>query len=184
MYFVFLFSYMSIIVHIVIHATGLGILAPSAANILAIAGGSSIAGMNLLGMAGDRFSNRLAFLVSYLLLAIAFIWLLFSGDAGMLYIFAVVFGLAYGGMQVLFSPMVAELFGLRSHGVILASGNFAGTIGAAAGPIIAGYIFDISGSYHLAFIICTVLAVIAIIAAFSLTSLAKGKEVGSLAAEG
>jgi len=61
-------------------------------------------------------------------------------------------------MQVLFSPLVAELFGTRSHGVILATGAFAGSIGAAIGPIIAGYIFDASGSYTIAFILCAMLA--------------------------
>ena len=33
--------------------------------------------------------------------------------------------------------------------------NFGYNIGAAAGPFISGYIFDISGSYHNAFLIDT-----------------------------
>jgi MFS family permease len=74
------------------------------------------------------------------------------------YLFSIVFGFAYGGMQVLFSPVVAELFGTRSHGVILAAGALVGSIGAALGPIVAGYIFDTLGSYTIAFIICAMLA--------------------------
>ena len=69
------------------------------------------------------------------------------------------FGFAYGGMQVLFSPLVAELFGTRSHGVILATGALVGSVGAAIGPIIAGYIFDAFGSYTVAFVLCAMLAV-------------------------
>jgi len=69
-----------------------------------------------------------------------------------------VFGFSYGGMQVLFSPLVAEQFGTRSHGVILATVACAGSIGAAIGPIVAGYIFDALGSYSIAFFICAVLA--------------------------
>jgi nitrate/nitrite transporter NarK len=61
-------------------------------------------------------------------------------------------------MQVLFSPLVAELFGTRSHGVILGTAALAGSVGAGAGPIVAGYIFDSLGSYTIAFILCAMLA--------------------------
>ena len=158
MYFIFLFCLVTVIVHIVIHATGLGISAASAANILAIIGGLSIAGMNIMGITGDRLGNKLAFVISFMLMVIAFLWLLPARETWMLYLFASIFGFAYGGIQVLFSPMMAELFGLRSHGVILATSAFGGTIGGAVGPVLAGHIFDISGSYRLAFLICVIIA--------------------------
>lgn len=164
MYFVFLFSLVTVMVHIVIHATGLGISAVNAANILAIIGALFIAGVNVIGVTGDRLGNKLAFVISFMLMAIAFLWLLPARETWMLYLFAGIFGFAFGGMQVLFSPMVAELFGLRSHGVILATCNFAGAIGAVAGPILAGYIFDLTGSYALAFLICAIIATIGVIA--------------------
>jgi MFS family permease len=84
--------------------------------------------------------------------------LIFSGSEGSLFLFSIVFGFAYGGMQVLFSPLVAEVFGTRSHGVILAAGALAGSVGAALGPIVTGYIFDVLRSYTVAFILCAVLA--------------------------
>jgi len=160
MYFIFLFCLLVIIVHIVIHATGLGISATSAANILVIVGALSIVGMNVMGVAGDKFGNKLAFVTSFMLMTVAFLWLLPAREMWMLYLFAGIFGLAYGGMQVLFSPMVAELFGLGSHGVILATAAFAGTIGGAVGPILAGYIFDVTGSYNLAFLISAIVAAV------------------------
>lgn len=43
----------TIMVHIVIHATGLGIPAISAANILAIIGGASVAGRVIMGSLAD-----------------------------------------------------------------------------------------------------------------------------------
>ena len=49
---------------------------------------------------------------------------------------------------------MAELFGLSSHGVILASAGFIGGIGSAVGAAMAGYIFDVTGGYQLAFLIC------------------------------
>jgi MFS family permease len=111
-----------------------------------------------MGNIADRFSNKIALGVSNSLMGLSLAWLIPSNSEWSLYLFSTVFGFAYGGIQVLISPLVAELFGTRSHGVILAAGALVGSIGAALGPIIAGYIFDALGSYTIAFIICTVLS--------------------------
>jgi MFS family permease len=163
MYFAFLFCVMLVLVHIVIHAIDLGTTPASAANIIAIYGVVGIASVNVMGMSGDRFGNRLTFAISFLLMAVAFFWLLVAREIWQLYLFAVILGVAYGGMQVLFSPMVAEVFGLKAHGVILAAVAFGGSIGATLGPFLGGYIFDETGGYNLAFIMCAAIAVVAII---------------------
>jgi MFS family permease len=158
LYFSFLFCVVAITVHIVIHAIGRDIPAPHAALTLSLIGGACIVGMNVMGNIADRFSNRVALGVSYSLMGLSLVWLIPSHSEWSFYLFSIVFGFAYGGMQVLFSPVVAELFGTRSHGVILAAGALVGSIGAALGPIVAGYIFDTLGSYTIAFIICAMLA--------------------------
>ena len=174
MYFAFLFCGILAVVHIVIHAIDLGTTPASAANILAVYGVGCLASLNVMGMSGDRFGSRLTFAISFLLLAIAFFWLLTARETWQLYLFAVILGLAYGGMQVLFSPLVAEVFGLRAHGVILAAAAFGGSIGATLGPFLGGYIFDETGSYSLAFIICAALAIIALILTLLLRVRARG----------
>ena len=160
LYFSFLFSLVSITVHIVIHAIGQGIPPTRAALTLSLIGGACIVGMNVMGNIADRFSNKIALGVSYSLMGLSLVWLIPSHSEWSFYLFSMAFGFAYGGMQVLFSPLVAELFGTRSHGVILATGALVGSIGAAIGPIVAGYIFDSLGSYTIAFIICATLAFI------------------------
>ena len=56
---------------------------------------------------------------------------------------------------------MAEHFGLKAHGVIFGTAiMFGGTGGMASGPLIAGYLFDITGSYNLAFLIFTITAAI------------------------
>jgi predicted MFS family arabinose efflux permease len=158
LYFTFLFCLIAISVHLVIHATGLGMPATKAAITLSLIGGACIVGMNVMGNLADRFSNRVALGISYAVMALSLIGLIPSRSEWSLFLFSFAFGFAYGGMQVLFSPLVAELFGTRSHGVILAAGALAGSIGAALGPIVAGYIFDVLGSYTVAFILCAMLA--------------------------
>ncbi len=147
LYFSFLFSNVAVSVHLVIHATGLGIPATRAALTLSLIGGACIIGMNVMGNLADRFSNRVALGISYAVMALSLFWLIPSGSEWSLFLFSIAFGFAYGGMQVLFSPLVAEVFGTRSHGVILAAAALAGSVGAALGPIVAGYIFDVLGSY-------------------------------------
>ena len=69
--------------------------------------------------------------------------------------------------------LVAELFGLSSLGVILGIVIFVITIGEAIGPVMAGHIFDITGSYQLGFLIFAAVSIVAII----LTTALKPKDI-------
>ncbi len=163
MYFCFLFCGVSITVHIIVHAIGQGVSATIAANTLAVIGGASIASMVVMGNAADRIGIRSGFIIAFILMSVALFCLLGAKGVWMLFLSAAIFGLAYGSLQVLFSPLVAELFGLSSHGVILGIAAFAGNIGAAVGPVLAGRIFDITTSYNLAFLTCGGVGIIGLI---------------------
>jgi predicted MFS family arabinose efflux permease len=174
MFFCLGFCVYTIIAHIVPHATDLGIPDIPAANILAAIGGLSIAGRIVLGSAADRFGNRRVFIIGFILIAAALFWLVPAKEAWGLYLFAVVFGFAFGGCVTSESPLVAGLFGLSSHGEILGVINVLGfTLGAAVGPVIAGHIFDVASSYQLAFIICAAMSVVGLILTVLLSPLQK-----------
>ncbi len=175
-YFSFGFSLHTVTVHIIPHAIELGIPAISAANILAAIGGASIVAKLALGSASDRIGVKPSLVFALILLLVAFLWLQLTRELWMLYLFGIVFGFAYGGTMALQPLLAAELFGLSSLGVILGSVTFAYTIGGAAGPVLAGHIFDITGSYRLAFLACAVLVVIAILLTLSLTPLKRERE--------
>jgi MFS family permease len=160
MIFCFGFGVFSIMVHIAAHATELGISPSSAANILATIGGVSIIGKVLLGRVADTIGSRKVFLIGFSLMAVALLWLVPSRMAWMLYAFAVLFGFAYGGCVVAESPLVAALFGLESHGLILGVIAFGFTVGGAFGPWLTGYIFDVTSSYQAAFLGCAVLSLV------------------------
>ncbi len=149
------FSAMAIWVHIVIHAIDLGISAISAANILAIMGGAGIAGRILIGSLADKIGYRPTLLIGFTLMLISFLWLLVAKELWALNLFAVIFSFGMAGLVVLESPLIARLFGLGSLSVIFGSVEFVSTTLATPSSIVAGYIFDIMGSYQLAFLICT-----------------------------
>jgi OFA family oxalate/formate antiporter-like MFS transporter len=90
-----------------------------------------------------------------------------------LYLFAIIFGFAFGGCGASESPLVAGLFGLKSHGLILGVITFGFCMGAAVGPFLAGYIFDVADSYQVAFLVCAATSVIGLILTLLLHPLKK-----------
>jgi len=175
----FEFCVNTIMVHIVPHATDLAISAASAANILAVIGMFSIAGRITMGSTGDRIGNRRAFAICGVMMSVALSWLLFAQELWMFYLFAAIFGFAYGGYGPLISLVVADLFGLTSLGVILGVVTFSITIGAAVGPTLAGKIFDVTGSYQTAFLVCIALSIIAITVALPLRPITDNERTGN-----
>lgn len=167
--FCFGFCEFTTVVHIVRHAIELGISPVSAASVLATIGGMSIVGRIGLGSAGDRIGNKQIFIIGFILMSAVLFWVVPATEAWRLFLFASIFGLAYGGCAVSGSPLIAELFGLRSHGMILGFIGVAYTSGAAIGPFLAGYIFDINGNYQLAFLVCGAIGVVGLILAALLT---------------
>jgi len=166
-----------VMVHIVIHATDLGITPTIAATLLSVTAAISIMGRIMMGVVADRIGNRLTLVIGFGLVVIAFLWLLAAEELWALYLFAVLFGVGGWTLAPVMSPMVAELFGIRSHGAIYGVTNFVSNIGGALGAILAGYIFDVMNSYNLAFLICAIIGVTGIILTILIrpTSIGGGK---------
>jgi MFS family permease len=61
------------------------------------------------------------------------------------------------------SPLLAELFGTGSHGLLYGIVLFSGTLGGASGPLLGGYIFDKTSSYQILFVLLTALAAVGLV---------------------
>ncbi len=90
-------------------------------------------------------------------------WLVPATEMWMLYLFAAVFGFAYGGMGPQESPLKARLFWVRSHGLIFGLADLSFMIGAAVGPLLAGYMFDVTSSYQSAFLVCAAIGIVGLV---------------------
>jgi MFS family permease len=154
------FALLSVMLHIVPHAMDIGIPATVAAGVLSTIGGVSMVGRFVVGNAIDRIGNRRSMIICFILLITVLLWLQLAERLWMLYLFAAVYGFTHGGFFTVISPIVAEYFGLRSHGLLFGMAVFAGTVGGFFGPICSGYIFDITASYRLAFWGCIFAAAI------------------------
>jgi len=158
-----LYCLTSIMMHIVPHAQDMGIQATTAAGILSTIGGVSMGGRFITGIAIDRIGNKRTMIVCYILLIAALIWLQGARELWMLYLFAVVYSLAHGGAFTVFSPIIAEHFGIKSHGTLFGITMFCGMIGGAIGPLVTGYSFDITGGYSLGFWLCVLVSIIGLV---------------------
>jgi MFS family permease len=150
-------------VHIVPYAIDLGISPATAAIILSVMNGAVPVGSIVVGLIADRISSRKAFMTCVCLLSSIMLLLLPVTSVWLLSFFVMILSFGSGGVAVLLSSLVAELFGMKSHGAILGCIVFSFTLGSAAGPFIAGSIFDSTDSYQWAFLISGFLIIAAII---------------------
>ena len=153
----------TVLVHVIPYAISSGLSAPGAAVVLSVVGIFGTGSRIIVGITGDRIGYKPTFIICFILVSISPLLLLAAKDLWMFYLFATIFGIGHGGVSSLMSPMVVELFGLSSLGVIFGVITIGGIIGMAIGPIVAGHIFDTMGSYNLAFIIYAGISVIGLI---------------------
>ena len=110
--------------------------------------GSSVGRLALGGMA-DRLGRRRSLMGSYGGMGIALLWWLAATDFWSLAIFAVVFGLAYGGFVALLPALTTDYYGPRNAGGIIGILYSSAGFGTLIGPVLAGAIYDARGSYAL-----------------------------------
>jgi cyanate permease len=138
----------SAIVHMVALLTDRGLPANLAAVALSAMGGASIVGRILTGFLVDRF---FAARVSFVLLTIAALgtYVLSAAHtfaAGTLA--AVLIGLGMGGESDVIPYLLSRYFGLRSFSTLYGLTWIPTAAAGAAGPVLMGRAFDLTGSYE------------------------------------
>lgn len=138
-------------VHIVPFAVDLGISHFRAAMTISVIGFAGFAGRLAIGTISDRFGRLFTLGVCLLLQALSFAGFMASSSLSLLYPSAAVFGFSYGGVTALFPALVGDFFGRASVGAIVGFIFALAGSPAAFGPLIAGYIYNATNSYHAAF---------------------------------
>jgi len=140
-----------VFVHVVSYAVDMGNSLMDAAIILALIGGTTIPGRLLVGRVSDTIGRKAPAITCAVLQVGALLWLMWAQELWMLYVFAIAFGFLWGGLGVLTTALIGDVFGMRSIGAIMGMMSAGWALGAASGPAIGGYIFDVSGTYFMAF---------------------------------
>jgi MFS family permease len=116
-----------------------------------------------MGWLGDMLDKRR--LVMGLLLALSFSVLL-MGYTAVALVFTpcmIIYSLAYGGLASLQEPIRADYFGTKAFATIQGVSRSVTTAGTFMGPIIAGFLYDLTKSYTIAF---GIFAVVSLLSAF------------------
>lgn len=142
-----------IFTHIVPHVTDMEIPAMKAATILSLIGVTNILGRLLVGRISDLIGRKVTVVMCALFLAGTILLLICSKDLRMFYMFAMVFGFFYGGLDATTTSLVGDLFGLSSIGIVMGTLSAGWSLGAAIGPFVGGLVYDLSGNYSVAFTI-------------------------------
>jgi len=142
----------AVVTHVVPYAIDLGISPIEAASLLSIIGAGSILGRLVMGRVIDSMGSKRGMLIASLLICTTMLWLLSSSNLRMLFAFTIAFGFAFGATAPLTATLIGECFGLRHIGLIMGVIEIGWESGSAFGPAFAGYVFDIGGSYSVAFL--------------------------------
>jgi MFS family permease len=162
-YAALLFCAQSVMIHVVPYAVDLGVSQTVAASLIAVVGSSSIVGRLVMGFSSDKIGRKRGILFCFLILVTVLSWLLITRQLWMLYLFAAVYGFNHGGFFAQVSPLIAWLFGTRSQGILLGVVIFAGNLFGSVSPMITGRIFDVTHTYHAAFLMLLSSAIIGLI---------------------
>jgi len=149
--------------HIVTYAIDTGMSATSAAFTLTIMSIGGIAGTLSAWWISVKLGNRYALLVLTAVQALVMFLFILIKSPWLFYAAMIFFGITFGAASPVRLSMIPQLFGINSVGTIMGLATFAWAIGGITGPILAGYIFDRTGSYNIAFLTAGLLLVIGVL---------------------
>lgn len=153
-------------VHLAPFAVDLGISHFRAAMTISVIGFAGFAGRLSIGAISDRLGRVSTLGTCLMLQAVAFIGFRFSTGLALLYPAAALFGFSYGGVTALFPALIGDFFGRIAVGAIVGFIFAVAGSPAAFGPLIAGYLYDATHSYRIAFEFSAALNLIAFVLVF------------------
>jgi MFS family permease len=104
-----------------------------------------------MGWLGDLLDKRRLVMGLLLALSVSVLLMGYSAEALVFTTCMIIYSLAYGGLAALQEPIRADYFGTRAFATIQGMSRSVVTAGTFLGPIIAGFFYDVTKSYTIAF---------------------------------
>ena len=130
--------------------------------IVTIFGGIQVFGRLGSGWIGDRIGRSFLLMISFLLMGVGWIGLLFATPDAIFFIslYLLFYTAGQSAHTATDQTVVADFFGITRFATIKGSMQLIALVGGITGPIMAGRIYDVYGSYDIAFIIlCPVVSI-------------------------
>ena len=132
-----------------------GFQVQNAAFVVAVYTGVAMVFQLVGGYMGDHVPKELAMALFTAIQAAGLIVLVFADTLAMFYVFAVIFGIGFGGRNPLVVAIRADYFGTAAFGKILGLSAVPMNLLSLASAPFAGWMRDTQGDYTLAFLILT-----------------------------
>ena len=139
-------------VHIVAYCVDLGLGSASGAQMLSVMLGFGILSRLISGFICDRIGGLRTLLLGSMLQCVALILFLPFDGLVPLFVVSALFGLFQGGIVPAYAIIVREHFPPREASARIGTVIMATLLGMALGGWMSGKVFDLTGSYHAAFI--------------------------------
>jgi predicted MFS family arabinose efflux permease len=138
-------------VHAVPFARDRGVSLAAASLALTAYGVGSVVGRLTAGMVSDRLGTRATIGAAYVLEMLALLALLWIPSREALLGSLVMFGAGFAASDTMVAKVIPEVFGLRAIAAIMGILTLGWRLGAAVGPALAGFLYDVAGSYTIPF---------------------------------
>lgn len=142
----------AIITHLVPHFTHIGMPDKVAAMGMSALALISLVGRIAFGFAADIWDKRYVMAVAFGLQAVGCMALVLVQDLISALVVLAVLSPGFGGAVPVRPVLQAEYFGIQSFGTIQGLLMLVSTGGGVVGPVLAGWIFDVNGSYAMAWV--------------------------------
>lgn len=152
-----MFTYSAVLTQLFPHMEAEGFSKGEAAAGIAILAAFGIGSKLIFGRLSETITARWATVLSLAIQAVGLALFIVADGSDLAWVAVVVFGMGFGGLGALIPLTVAEAFGVRNFGSILGLISMVGVIPVVIGPTMAGFVFDRTGNYDLAFGITIVL---------------------------
>ena len=147
--------------HVSAAARDLGINAGQAVGLVGLIGIGSLSGRFAIGALADRIGRPVTLVLMQACLGLSFLlWWQADAYPAML-VFALWMGVSYGGIVSLLPALCMDFFGARAVASIIGTLYTAAALGNLAGPYVAGWAFDATGSYATVIWGCLLLSALA-----------------------
>ena len=155
-------------VHFVPYVIDQGISPAVAATIFGYMMGLNIIGSIGAGILSDRFNRKNLLALVYFLRGCAYILLLLMPGSSGLWVFATIAGFSWIATAPLTTTLIADVYGLRALGTISGMSFVFHQVGGAGSILLAGFLYDVTGSYTIPFAIVGSLLFPAALSVFSI----------------
>ncbi len=139
-------------VHIVAYCSDLGFGAARGAEMLSLMLACGIVSRLISGAICDRIGGLRTLVLGSVLQGLALLMFLPFDGMVSLYVISAMFGLFQGGIVPSYAIIVREYFPAQRAGVLVGAVIMATMIGMALGGWMSGKVFDLTESYHAAFV--------------------------------